>query len=514
MRKFIVLFLSLLSLNLLADELVENPYVYASEVGDFSEGLLPIKMSPKWGLVGDEKQKEEINKWGYIDKSGHFVIRPKFSFIDQRGFQFGRANVVYKNRWGTIDSVGRFIIEPVYSDTYTFYNDVAIVLMPLKNDTNYTYYSQNPDDQIKLTSSSIFEKKMIDKEGKTITTPPCLNIEYIGDKMYACTINGLSALMNESGKLLTKPIYNQINKFVNQRSIVVYQDIVNGLGMGVIDTEGNIIEEPKNNINITTGEESYLIRENGKIGFKDKNGRMILEPIYNSAHAYKYNLFVVANDKTWHFINDKKEKISEDEFDNVDDFYDGRARVGKKNFFGKVLYGFINSNGQYLVEPTYTIANPFSEGLAGVCRTSIVGDQFCGYINTEGKEIIPLKYAHVASFQSGIAKVGERAAVGKNNAISVYIDKNGKEFFRSDKAINFQSFSSAYSDIFIGKFDEDGYAKLQQNGQWGIINREGKIVIPPQYQNIGIFHRGIIKASKVGGGIVFLDDKNNIVLPK
>lgn len=85
----------------------------------YSEGLAP---------VFDEQQ----GKYGYIDKTGNFVIAPLFCEV--REFSEGRAAVCVKEndetgwplrRWGVIDRNGKFIVPAEYETVWSFGEGMA-----------------------------------------------------------------------------------------------------------------------------------------------------------------------------------------------------------------------------------------------------------------------------------------------------------------------------------------------------------------------------------------------------
>jgi hypothetical protein len=80
------------------------------EASRFTEGLAAVK-SGEWGYINDKRWPqipfrfkmaypfhegfaavEQGNKWGYIDKTGAFIIRPQYEFADR--FSEGLAPVV------------------------------------------------------------------------------------------------------------------------------------------------------------------------------------------------------------------------------------------------------------------------------------------------------------------------------------------------------------------------------------------------------------------------------------
>ena len=138
----------------------------------------------------------------------------------------------------------------------------------------------------------------------------------------------------------------------------------------------------------------------------------------------------------------------------------------------------------------YAYTGNFSEGLASVAQT-IQQDakdvKKIGFINREGKLVIPLEYDRVGEFSEGLAAV----AVGWNHPTFVpkgqkyipakwgYIDKTGK------RVIEFQYW-------WANPFSEGlARVKLEEGRKPAVIDRQGKVVIPPKFDSVGSFHNGL-----------------------
>lgn len=80
------------------------------DIGDFSEGLAPVKTS---------------SGWGYIDRKGNLVISPQFTEADS--FSDGLALVEKDGLFGYINSFGAIVIEPQFKDAQSFSNGLAVV---------------------------------------------------------------------------------------------------------------------------------------------------------------------------------------------------------------------------------------------------------------------------------------------------------------------------------------------------------------------------------------------------
>lgn len=122
------------------------------------------------------------------------------------------------------------------------------------------------------------------------------------------------------------------------------------------------------------------------IGIMDKDGNVVVEPIYR----------------------------------NIDAFCEGRAVFSEKES-GK--WGFFDENWNVAIKPIYTKAKDFSEGLASVADEN--GKY--GYIDKDGNVVIPFTYDGASSFQNNVATV-EFFEEGYNGNLfwkSGKIDKSG-----------------------------------------------------------------------------------------
>jgi|MudIll2142460700_1097286.scaffolds.fasta_scaffold31359_1 hypothetical protein len=80
----------------------------------FSEDLGAVSLGEK-----DDK------RWGFIDRTGKWVIRPAYNDADT--FHEGLAAVKMNDRYGYIDKRGKFIIKPQFDEAYLFSRGIAKV---------------------------------------------------------------------------------------------------------------------------------------------------------------------------------------------------------------------------------------------------------------------------------------------------------------------------------------------------------------------------------------------------
>ena len=115
-----------------------------------------------------------------------------------------------------------------------------------------------------------------------------------------------------------------------------------------------------------------------------------------------------------------------------------------------------------------------------------------GYVE-RGKAVIPFLYdeADYFSFTDGLAKV-------KLNGKYGFIDKTGKEVV-----------PPIYDEI---GFFLDDLAKVKLNGKMGFVDQTGKEVVPPIYEETGYFLEGLEKVAS-NGKYGFIDKKGHVIIP-
>jgi hypothetical protein len=69
-------------------------------------------------------------KWGYIDKTGKIVIKPRFGGADE--FSEGPAEIELNGKWGFIDRTGAIIIKSQFDVTAPFSQGIAGIVINKK----------------------------------------------------------------------------------------------------------------------------------------------------------------------------------------------------------------------------------------------------------------------------------------------------------------------------------------------------------------------------------------------
>jgi len=195
--------LSLIAVLLAAFPLLAKDPVLVATVGvNYGAGFIDKTGAPVPGLTGFDKALDfsdglgrvmkrvkvenidrPVERWGFIDRNGQFVIPPQF---DAEGrFSEGLAAVRINGAWGYIDRAGARVVEPKYAAAEEFSDGLAAV----KNGNLWGFIDKTGAEVIPLTFdcpavkpphfsgglARVFVKghaAFIDKTGKTVLEWP------------------------------------------------------------------------------------------------------------------------------------------------------------------------------------------------------------------------------------------------------------------------------------------------------------------------------------------------------
>lgn len=179
-----------------------------------------------------------------------------------------------------------------------------------------------------------------------------------------------------------------------------------------------ILNDPRVNskeVGEREGIKYFQVEKNGKTGFRDLDGKIVIEPIYDMAEMFSEGYSAVTVGEKHGFIDETgKYVLPLQSYDFLGSLHNGLA-----DFRINDQVGFINIKGEVVIKPQFDWADEFSEGLCVVRNDNgKLGSGKNGYIDTTGKLVIDFKFKYAGKFENGKAKV----QIDKD---FVYIDKTG-----------------------------------------------------------------------------------------
>lgn len=283
---------------------------------------------------------------------------------------------------------------------------------------------------------------------------------------------------------------------------------------GFIDTEGNVVIEPKFVAFLTNFSElpyfsegltPIVDPETERVGFIDKKGNIVIKPKFYSAKNFSEDVAFAGTQEDYVII-DKSGNIIAQKFVALNGFYSSfshnRAIVQKE-----FSYGYIDKQGKFVIKPVYDEARDFSNGLAAVKKDGkwgfidIDGNvkvqfQFSnepkpfsdnrafvqgtnlkwGFIDTEGKIIVEPMYDQVFPFASGAAVVSKMDEKWNNTFYIIDVfGKSIKTFSKSAKSNETITLWSGFNE---------GLAVVMKDFKKGLMDPKGNIIVACKYREL------------------------------
>ncbi len=321
-------------------------------------------------------------KWGFIDKTGNFVIEPAY---DECGpFSGGLAGVKVGDRWGFIDKTGELVVKASYDNVWRFSEGLA----PVKKDGKWGYVDTTGKLVIALQfegSASSFSGgrasiRIVEKQGRF--------------KNGLRWIDYLYGFIDKTGKMVIPIKFKQAYHFSDGLACVSLDQETHGY----IDPTGNWVIEPKYKSASPFSEGLATVRiAPHRTGYIDKTGKIVLKPLYGSAGGFSDGWAIVKLSYTdREFVIDKAGKtvVENAAKHNLVGHSEGRVlvKVGRDR-------SMLDDDGN-LMPLRYWWVYHFSGGLARVCHA--YKGPF-GFIDKTGKEVLPIEFPKALDFSEGLA---------------------------------------------------------------------------------------------------------------
>jgi len=316
---------------------IKPQYNYA---GDFSEGLAPVSIGGvetidtinkiDGRLIGDYWNIVTImkgEKWGYIDTSGEFVIKPSYDL----GYEFcnGIAAVLIDKLYGYIDSSGSYTLPPQFSNAQPFYDDYAAVSYPSSDSTYFI------DQTGKKMFVSTWDVAISFIDG--LAPISIFNKNYASDSVYY-----KNGYIDNKGRCVVKPIYDMLNLFHNERALFGLKS-GGAIKYGFIDQKGKIKISANYSFATDFGDSVAWVEKDSQLSIININGKILKSTKYKNAQRFSEGVSAVQQNGKWGYC-DKEGNISiEPQFDEVEPFNNSLAWVKRGN-----VSGYINKSGKYV----------------------------------------------------------------------------------------------------------------------------------------------------------------------
>ncbi|MCI8471077.1 MAG: WG repeat-containing protein [Clostridia bacterium] len=420
--------------------------------------------------------------------------------------------VIFKdNKWGVIDSTGNIVIDPSYEEMITIPNS--------KNDVFLCVYDVNYETgeyKTKVLNSKNQEILTQYEQVEAIANQDANYNVWYEDNVLKVKKDGKYGIVNLNDKKLTEIQYDEIVAIEGIKGIL---KVTKDGKQGIIDNEGKEII-PTQVTEVTNlgkdSKEGFIIQgEDGKYGVVDYSNQVVLEAKYDEiAKIYRNDMYVVKQAGKQVLIKKDGTEVLNSKFDEVKEILKNADNGIIYTLNGK--YGVMKTTGEIIVAPDYEELKEAKTGILitkqngkyGIMDLQKVAKVEPTYVSITYNEKADLYVAEKEDYTSDI--IDNTFMVRQSGILTDLDDEKGYIALKQGEEYKYYNF----------KFEEKNVTEIQtnntlfkskQDGKYGFVDKDGKVVVDYQYDDVTEQNKfgfaGIKKDGKWGS----IDNKGNIV---
>jgi hypothetical protein len=235
----------------------------------------------------------------------------------------------------------------------------------------------------------------------------------------------------------------------------------------------------------------FRVVKDGKWGFIDRAGSVVIAPAFDAAGPFSEGLAAVRRGKTHGYVDRSGKLVLVPRQEPAGAvhrrFSSGRAAV-KVN----ALLGYIDATGTVVIPARYRRADDFSEGYALACDPKLG----CGYVDVNGRGVIGPGLMGGSPVRGGLACTITMMSMSRQTVALQLV--GGRRL--PDEYAGCGSPAESLVAVRVGD-------------RWGYVDRDGKAALPLAYAWAGDFAGGLAPARDASGACGYVDRTGAFVIP-
>ncbi len=426
------------------------------------------------------------------------------------GVPFENTVLKYKKdgKYGLIDLEGKEITEPIYDEISAVTYKEGMLLV-------------KQEDKVGVININGVQVIKTEYDNITVDNYYDVNTKYQRTGFIVCKIeeNGYRyGYIDYKGNKILNTEYTEIERVTEIEDekdvyLIAYKDGQAGL----LKNSKIILNHEYEDIIYYAYNDVFIIQRNAKQGVADREGNIKIDPQYSNISFG--GIYVNATENNTVKILDLNGNEVNDEYISKVPTKDGKHFI----VYGEDgIYKIIDENGNIVIDKNYTNIEEIDNNYF-----IVASDRNNGIIDLSGKSLVDLKYNSIVELdntellQANISSTSTVSLINKNMQVvatmdeasidvqknyirlyseteNKYFDYSGNELNATDVFPNNQLYAKKIDDKwgFIDKdgnlkiqndydmvteFNEYGFAGIELDGKWGVINEAGEIIQEPIY---------------------------------
>jgi hypothetical protein len=487
--------------------------------------------------------KSPSGLFGYVDDAGKFVIKPQFE--EALPFQNGVARVRLNTQWRTINEKGKFLSKNAYSEIREFKNGIALVgqkepdsqrtllglltergseiLMPqytyITPEPNYTLFIVGKAGPLHKDGTSKVDFGVVNNEGETIIPIQFLAVRHFNFRVFTVKNETLQwQAFDAIGKPIFPGLYADMKDFDEDLATVK----VSGK-WGILTRAGELVVKANYRDIIKKTKNNYELMGFTQWKVFNQKKEIVLSMEYEDVQPVHQSLYSYQLEGKKGLLNEKGEKISEPQFEQIFSFSKDMAVV--KN---GPTYGVIYTKGTVILPAKF-------QSIVIDTATSLIRAKDSGkwgVYNKAGKIVVPVQYEDVRIQPYGLFTVRQENQWKLLNSAGQFVGNQSFDSLGNYQHLHFVARKGAKMGVitlngvwaleptydslriiseYLVHYQNEGesglinihtrkllltidtveplrnYFRVVQKGKVGVINYQGREVVPIQYDYISDF---------------------------
>lgn len=343
------------------------------------------------------------------------------------------------------------------------------------------------------------------------------------DDLQIIVQNGRWGLADASGNIL-QPVEYQYEEKTSQGDVIAIRVTEDEIFYGVFNAAGEVVVPFEWDYLSTDSSGSYFfVEKSGKYGLLDRQGLVLLEPIYESISAVQNGRVALCKEvngkKRWGVMGVDASEVLPFAYEKIELGEGGEMLVKEGG-----LWGYMDAAGQYFIPPSYDGAEPF-EGDYAVVKMQGKDGPLYGLVDRSGRSVLPCAFEGIyfsadswrvinpslldmcfrvvngevqfyASREDGMEEILPDWAVEWGRVVP--LDSDPKTYLACSRTGGetwslLDSDGSVREEGALESLDgfSQGVAAAQLGGKYGYIRKNGEWLLAPSLQSADRFSEGL-----------------------